>query len=153
VERARALTEAFQAGAARGVNMARVDWAVLCELAFLDRQDRLCVVGIITTLPVPRLPIVVTQLMMVVRLDELKAVEEIQVAAAVVSPSGIWTTPSGDAGVSIEMAREYVLATLRSIPIREEGVHSFRMLISGQPPLSVDIPVMTVPSGVPATMH
>jgi len=133
--------------------MARVDWAVLCELAFLDRQDRLCVVGITTTLPVPRLPILVNQLMMVVRLDELKAVEEIQVAAAVVSPSGIWTTPSGDAGVSIEMAREYVLVTLRSIPIREEGVHSFRMLISGQPPLSVDIPVMTVPSGVPATMH
>src|SRR4029077_19115479 len=124
--------------------MARVDWAILCELAYLDQQDRLCVVGITTTLPVPRLPILVNQLMMVARLDELKAVEEIHVAAAVVSPSGMWTTPSADAGVSIAMAREYVLVTLRSIPIREEGVHSFRMLISGQPPLSVDIPVMTV---------
>jgi hypothetical protein len=43
--------------------MARVDWAVLCELAFLDQQNRLCVVGITTTLPVPRLPILVNQLM------------------------------------------------------------------------------------------
>ena len=134
--------------------MARIDWAVLCELAFLDQQDRLCVVGITTTLPVPRLPILVNQLMMVARLDELRAVEEIQVAAAVVSPSGVCRTPSADAGVSIEMAREYVLVTLRSIPIREEGVHSFRMLISGQPPLSVDIPVVTVPSSVlAAAMH
>src|SRR6266481_3969664 len=63
-------------------------------------------------------------------------------------------TPSADAGVSIEMAREYVLGTLRSIPIREEGVHSFRLLIAGQPPLSVDIPVIAVPSSVSAAvMH
>jgi hypothetical protein len=133
--------------------MARVDWAVVCELAFLDRQDRLCIVGVTTTLPVPHLPIVVNQLMMVARLDGLKMIEEIQVAAAVVSPSGVWRTPSEDDGVSIEMAREYVLVTLRSIPLVEEGVHSFRMLISGQTPVSIDVPVVTVQSRIPAAMH
>src|SRR5215813_2617582 len=133
-----------------GVPMARVDWAVLCELAFLDRHDRLCVVGMTTTLPVPRLPILVNQLMLVARLDGLKRVEEIQVAAAVVSPNGMWKTPSVDDSVSIEMAREFVLVTLRSIPLAEEGIHSFRMLIAGHPPVSVDVPVLTVGSAVPA---
>ena len=133
--------------------MARVDWAVLCELAFLDRQDRLCVVGMTTTLPVPRLPILVNQLMLVARLDRLKRVEEIQVAAAVVSPNGIWKTPSVDDSVSIEMAREFVLVTLRSIPLAEEGVHSFRMLIAGHPPVSVDVPVVLVGSRIPVATH
>jgi hypothetical protein len=133
--------------------MARVDWAVLCELAFLDRQDRLCVIGLTTALPVPHLPILVNQLMLVARLDGLKPVEEIQVAAAVVSPSGVWKTPSADDCVSIEMVREFVMVTLRGIPLTEEGMHSFRILIDSQPPAAVDVPVVTVGSRVPAALH
>ena len=26
--------------------MARIDWAVLCDLAFFDLQDRLCAIGL-----------------------------------------------------------------------------------------------------------
>jgi hypothetical protein len=133
--------------------MAKVDWVVLCELAFLDQHDRLCVVGVTTTLPVPQLPILVNQLMLVARLDRLKPIEELQIAAAVVSPSGIWKTPSVDDSVSIEMAREYILVTLRSVPLAEEGIHSFRLLIAGLPPISVDVPVLTVGSRVPAALH
>src|SRR5262245_38200199 len=133
--------------------MARVDWTVLCELAFLDRQDRLCVIGLTTALPVPQLPILVNQLMLVARLDGLRPIEEIQVAAAVVSPTGIWKTPSDDDSVSIEMAREFVLVTLRSIPLTEEGIHSLRILIGGQPPASIDVPVVMVGSQIPASMH
>jgi hypothetical protein len=133
--------------------MARVDWTVLCELAFLDRQDRLCVIGVTTALPVPQLPILVNQLMLVARLDGLRAVEEIEVAAAVVSPTGIWKTPSGDDSVSIEMAREFILVTLRNIPLAEEGIHSFRILIGGQPPATIDVPVVMVGSRIPAFMH
>jgi len=133
--------------------MARVDWTVLCELAFLDRQDRLCVIGLTTALPVPQLPILVNQLMLVARLDALRPVEEIEVAAAVVSPAGIWKTPSGDDSLSIEMAREFVLVTLRNIPLAEEGIHSFRILIGGQPPASIDVPVVMVGSRMPASMH
>jgi len=131
----------------------RVDWTILCELAFLDRHDRLCMVGSTTTLPVPQLPIVVNQLMLVARLEGLKPIEEIQVAAAVVAPSGIWKTPSVDDSVSIEMAREFVLVTLRSLPLAEEGIHSFRLLIGGLPPVSVDVPVLTVGSAIPASLH
>jgi len=110
-------------------------------------------VGLTTTLPVPQLPIVVNQLMLVARLEGLKPIEEIQVAAAVVAPSGIWKTPSVDDSVSIEMAREFVLVTLRSLPLAEKGIHSFRLLIGGLPPVSVDVPVLTVGSAIPASLH
>ena len=29
--------------------MARIDWAILCDVAFFDRQDRLCTIGVITS--------------------------------------------------------------------------------------------------------
>lgn len=133
--------------------MANVDWAVLCELAFLDRHDRLCIVGMTTALPVPQLPVMVNQLMLVARLDGLEPVEEIQIGAAIVSPSGVWKTPSIDDSVSIEMAREFVLVTLRSIPLAEEGIHSFRLMIAGMPPVSVEVKVVNVGVAVPAALH
>src|SRR5262245_28786290 len=133
--------------------MARVDWALLCELAFLDRQDRLCVVGVTTALPVPRLPILVNQLMLVARLDGLQQAEEIQLAAADVSPSANWKTPWRDDSVTIEMAGESLHVTLRSVPLTEEGTHSFRLLIGGHAPVSVDIPVVLVRAGVPVALH
>jgi hypothetical protein len=45
------------------VTMARIDWARLCELAFLDAHGRLCLIGVTTHLPVPSLPLAVHQLM------------------------------------------------------------------------------------------
>jgi Family of unknown function (DUF6941) len=133
--------------------MAKVDWAVLCELAFLDRHDRLCMIGVTTALPVPSLPIVVNQLMLAARLDGLKPVEEIRVAAAIVSPDGVWKTPTDDGSVSIEMVREFVLVTLRSIPLSEEGIHSFRLLIGDEAPVSVNVPVVMVGSRMPMVTH
>ena len=36
--------------------VARIDWAVLCDLAFFDRQDRLSIMESIRTLSAPTLP-------------------------------------------------------------------------------------------------
>jgi hypothetical protein len=51
------------------------------------------------------------------------------------------------------MAREFVLVTLRSLPLTEKGIHSFRLLIGGLPPVSVDVPVLTAGSAIPASLH
>jgi len=80
--------------------MARIDWALACDLAFFDRQDRLCIVGITRRLPVPRLPLAINQLMLVARLIDLQAVEEIEVSVAVLGPSGLWTTPTNAVSTS-----------------------------------------------------
>ena len=133
--------------------MARVDRAVACELAFLDGQDHLCVIGVTTRLPVPRLPILVNQLMLVAHLADLKATEELQLAAAIVAPTGVWQTPTDADGLTIEMARDYVFVTLRGIPIYHEGVHSFRLLLWGQPAVSIDVPAIAVRPVAHADVH
>lgn len=69
--------------------MARIDWAVLCDLAFFDRQDRLCIVGITRQLPAPRLPLAISQMMLVGRLTDIQPVEEIAVSVAIVTPKGV----------------------------------------------------------------
>ena len=63
--------------------MARIDWVVACDLAFFDRQDRLCLVGVTSRLPVPRLPLAINQLMLVARLVDLRTVEQFEVSVAV----------------------------------------------------------------------
>jgi hypothetical protein len=70
--------------------MARVDWAVLCDLAFMDRLGRLCVICVTRELFVPTLPIALHQVMLVARLTDIPSVDTIGVDAFVVSPSGIW---------------------------------------------------------------
>jgi hypothetical protein len=133
--------------------MARIDWAVACDLAFFDRQDRLCIVGITNRLPVPRLPLAINQLMLVARLVDLRPVEEIEISVAVLGPSGLWTTPTNGHDMGIEMGGEYVLVTLREIPLIEEGVYGFQINLSGQEPASIEIPVLTVGSAIHADVH
>jgi hypothetical protein len=72
--------------------MARLDWAVLCDLAFFDRQDRLCIVGITRKLAAPSLPLAIGQMMLVARLADMQPVEEIAVSMAIVTPKGVLTT-------------------------------------------------------------
>lgn len=68
--------------------MARIDWAVLCDRAFFDRQDRLCIVGIVGTLAIPRLPLALSQMMLVAHLI-IQSVEEVAVSIAVLTRVGI----------------------------------------------------------------
>ena len=133
--------------------MARIDWALVCDLAFLDRQDRLCIVGIARRFPVPSLPLSIGQVMLVARLADIRPVEEVAISIAVVTPGGQRTTPTGAQSIAIEMAGEYVLATLREIPLIEEGVYGFQISLSGQPAVSVHIPVLTVRQPIIADVH
>ncbi len=133
--------------------MARIDWAVVCDLAFFDRQERLCLIGMARRISVPRLPLVLGQLMLVARLAEVKPVEEFEVSMAVVTPTGQWTTPTNPHGVSIVMSGEYVLVTLRDLPLMEEGVYRFQVGLTGQAPVSVEMSLLTARRPIPAGVH
>ncbi|MEQ1870897.1 MAG: hypothetical protein ABL961_12840 [Vicinamibacterales bacterium] len=133
--------------------MARIDWALLCDLAFFDRQDRLCVVGIVRRLPAPRLPLAISQMMLVARLTDIRPVEEVGVSVAVVTPSGALTTANSTDCIVVEMAQEYVLITLRGIPLKEEGVYRFRIALGVQTPVFVDVPVLTAHAPLTAELH
>jgi hypothetical protein len=43
--------------------MARIEWALVCELAFLDRHERVSLIGVATHFPVPSLPLAINKIM------------------------------------------------------------------------------------------
>jgi|SoiMetStandDraft_2_1073263.scaffolds.fasta_scaffold566201_1 hypothetical protein len=69
-------------------DMARIDWAVLCDQAFMDRHERLSVIGVTRQFPVPRLPIALHQVMLAAHLTDIQPVDEIGIGVSVVSPQG-----------------------------------------------------------------
>jgi hypothetical protein len=124
--------------------MARIDWALLCDHAFLDRQDQLSIISIVRSLSAPRLPLAVDRLTLVAHLVDIQPVDEIEVSIGLVTPSGQHAARPGSQQVCIAMAHEYVLATLRDVPLVEEGIHRFQVRLRGQPLVAVDVPVLAV---------
>jgi len=131
--------------------MARIDWALVCDLAFFDRQDRLCIVGIVQKLSTADLPIAIGQVMLVAHLTDIQPVDEVEISVAVVTPSGLFTTPRSSDCVAVEVAHEYVLVVLRELPLHEEGIYKFQLALQGGFVASVDVPVRMLDRPVPAT--
>src|SRR5262245_24689682 len=122
--------------------MARIDWAVVCEHAFFDRQERLCLVGITRQLAFPSLPVGLHQLVVVARLADILPVDEIAVSVGVVTPSNGVVSPSMPEGLALQVIREYIVATLRDVPLSEEGNYRFQIELRGQRPASIDVSVL-----------
>jgi len=133
--------------------MAHIDWALLCDLAFFDKQDRLCIVGVIRQLPTPRLPLAVGHLMLVAQLSDVRPVEDVELSIAMVTPSGAAATPCGPDHVVVDIAHRYVLVTLRDVPLTEEGIYRFQLALNAQSVANVDIPVLTLARSAASVTH
>ena len=121
--------------------MAHLDWMQVCELAYFDRQARLCLVGITTHLALPSLPIQMRQLMIVGRIADVTFGETLDVSFAMVTPSGQWLSPSDD-HTHVEVSAGYVVITLRDVPLQEEGPYRFAIQLGSQQLASVVLPVV-----------
>ena len=127
--------------------MARIDWAVVCDLAFFDRHDRLCIVGITRKFVFPQLPVGLHQLMLVAHLADIRPVDEIAVRIEVMTPSGSSGAVPLRTEHALQVVGEYVLATLRDVPFLEEGSYRFCIGLGDAPAAIVDIPVWTHGAG------
>src|SRR5262245_2778546 len=121
--------------------MIRIEWAQLCEMAFLDNCNRLCMIGIMTRFPTPELPISMRQLMMVVRVADAQPDESFSVGISMITPHGTALTPQRADGFEISGTPEYIFITLRDIPLAEEGMHRFVITVGQGVPTSIYVPV------------
>lgn len=135
--------------------MARVEWMHVCELAYFDRHARMCMVGITTHLVVPALPLRMRQIMMVAHVVDLEPGGRINVSVAVATPDGEWIAPTASDDIHIEVASEYVLVTLRDLPLKDEGTYRFALHVDPQQFITVDMPVFAMPSASaePVQLH
>ena len=133
--------------------MARIEWAQLCELAFIDSCDRLCLVGVTTRLPVPTLPLAVHQLMIAVRVSGVRFGEAIDLGVAMKTPSGVSAAPDQPDGLDVTVTAEYVLITLRQVPLTEEGIYRFAVSLGQEDQIVLDVPVLLTSRPAHAEIH
>ena len=133
--------------------MARIEWVLLCDLAYLDRYGRVCTVGITTSLIVPAVPVHLREIMMVARVVDQRPGHDIDISVAVRTPSGLFATPSSSDNLHIEVANEYVLVTIRDLPLQDEGLYAFQVTLGSGSPVAVEIPVFAIPREQHAGVH
>jgi hypothetical protein len=133
--------------------MARIEWARLCEHAFLDNCDRLCMTGVVTHFPVPSLPLAVHRLMIAARVVGTRPHEACDIGVSVATPNGFWAAPDGPDGFDVEAAGEYLLITLRNFPLTEEGVYRFVVALDAEHPVTLEIPVLLLSARGHAELH
>jgi hypothetical protein len=131
----------------------KIESAHLCELAFLDTSDRLCLVGITTRFPVPSLPLEVRQVMLAARVVDVPADEPLAVGLFIVTPSGRLATPNEAETFKVELTAEYVLVTLWDLPLKEEGLYRFGISINDGEAVTIDVPVLLVEQAKYAGVH
>ena len=129
--------------------MVRIDWAQLCEMAFFDDCDRLCMIGVMSRLPAPALPIAMRQLMVVVRIADVEVDETFGIGLSMITPSGVSMTPNHSDGFDIAISSEYIFITLRDVPLAEEGLHRFAVSVGSGTPVSLDVPVRLTKKAAP----
>jgi hypothetical protein len=133
--------------------MANIEWAQLCELAFIDSRGRLCLIGITNRFPVPSLPLAVPQLMLAARVVDARHGEEFDIGVTVVTPRGLFAAPNAADGCDVVMAGEHVLITLRDLPLSEEGVYRFEVSLGDGRPITLEVPVWLVSTPRFAEVH
>ena len=133
--------------------MPRVEWMVACELAYFDRHGRMCMVGVMTDLRLPSVPLQMRQMTLVARLADRRPGSALNVGFAVATPDGQWIGPSADDDIHIEVAFEYILITVRDLPFRMEGMYQFGLHLDSDQFVTVDIPVLVVAPSTAAACH
>lgn len=109
--------------------MADIDWSVVCDFAYLDRNRRLCLLGVTREVVVPAVPHTVEQLVMVARLVNLSAADQVRLCFTLVSDHPIVTDVNH---VAIEVADQYAFARVNGLTFPEEGTYVFELTVDGR---------------------
>ena len=133
--------------------MATIQWAQLCESAFLDNCGRLCLIGVTRRLPVPSLPLAVYQLMIAAHVVDVHLGDELNVEAWITTPRGISAAPNHPDGLGVSVAADYLLLTLRDVPLTEEGIYRICLAIDGGTPVTLEIPVLLASTSANAVIQ
>ena len=107
--------------------MARIDWSVICDLAYFDATGRLCLLGVETESAVPRLPVGTQRFTIVARVRDGWIDEKVVPLLAVVSPQGEWRTIAAEREFLVERHAEYLIVHLPALRLIDEGLYRFEL--------------------------
>jgi hypothetical protein len=122
--------------------MARVEWALFCDLAYFDTYRNLCVIGAPTRSPVPTLAAGTHRLTIVARVIGLRS--RLNVAVSVSTPDGPRIATTFCERLEVEVIGDYLLVRLGGVPLAQEGIYRFEVSVSPSECSSIDLPVQVV---------
>jgi hypothetical protein len=123
-----------------GPLMARVEWAVLCDLAYFDAYRNLCVIGVQTQSPVPTLSAGTRRFAIAARVLGLRPRPD--VAVSVSTPDGRLNATTWCERIEVEAAGDYMLVRLGGAPLVQEGIYRFEVAVDAPESVSIDMPVV-----------
>ena len=91
--------------------------------------------------------------MIAAHIVDVRPDDEFDAVVSVTTPTGLSVNPDGSDGFDVEVAGEYVLITLRQMPLTAEGVYRFLVSVGAGPPVTLDIPVLIVSKRGHAEIH
>lgn len=123
------------------------EWAFCCEHATVDAYDRLSIVGMTKHYGIPKLGIAFHRLTIVVVLKERPRPGDLKMGLKIVSPSGQPASPDKTENVDFSVKLDYLVVTLKRMPLLEEGTYRISLTTNGVPLTTIDVPVFVVAPG------
>jgi hypothetical protein len=120
--------------------MRRVEWAVLCDLAYFDAYRNLCVIGVQTQSPVPTLSAGTRRFAIAARVPGLRPCPAVVVS--VFTPDSHLSASTWCERIDVEAVGDYVLVRLGGAPLMQEGIYRFEVSVDAPESVSIDIPVV-----------
>jgi hypothetical protein len=121
--------------------MTTVDWAVMCDLAYFDGANRLCMFGIDTVGPVRTLSIGSHRLAIAIHLHDRDPRDSPDVALFVTRPNGEIRAADQVLDFCVESRGDYVLVEMPSMPLHEEGLYRFELACGTKQPTMCEVNV------------
>ena len=126
--------------------MPRIEWALLCDLAYFDAYRNLCVIGV-QTQPVPSFPIGTRRFAIAARVPGLTPHPSVTVF---VSTPDAATIPNECDDVRVEAIGDHLLVSIGVAPLIDDGVYRFEVALGSQPPITIDLPLVIAAQQPPA---
>jgi len=106
-----------------------VDWALVCDLAYFDGADRLCMFGIDTAGSMAMRTVGSHRLSVALRLRDRHAGEVLDPSVFITSPRGDRLVADRVADVRVEARGDYLLVRLPNLLFTDEGIYRFELTL------------------------
>ena len=119
--------------------MPRVDWVLLCDLAYFDAYRNVCLIGI-QTQPIPTFPIGTRRFALAARLQGLHPHSTASVSIS--TPDHVGSIPITCERVTVEIEGDHVIVAIGVAPLIDDGVYRFAISLGAHPAVLFDLPIL-----------
>ena len=117
--------------------MPRIEWALLCDLAYFDAYRNLCVIGV-QTQPVPSFPIGTRRFAVAAHVPGLSAHPSVTVSVS--TPDSAAAARQECEQMQVEAVGDHLLVTISVAPLMDDGGYRFEVALASQSPIAIDLP-------------